>query len=206
MTVTGKRRADELLICLYDASPAGVILPLRLRRTHSTRQMSAFSRRSSDAYRKPVAQLIRGVQLDFGYAALLLGNFEEAQHLFAALLEQEERGNDDERIGNRSSDVALAIMNRALRSDIATDRTRLCDEARAYVKRSQQRAENIGHAVQLGECDFHMAALARIQGIEAEYQRLTASDRRRFEELGIRRKGRAEQFVIFPEAENSSNS
>ena len=27
MTVTGKRREDELLICLYDASPAGVILP-----------------------------------------------------------------------------------------------------------------------------------------------------------------------------------
>jgi hypothetical protein len=26
VTVTGKRREDELLICLYDASPAGVIL------------------------------------------------------------------------------------------------------------------------------------------------------------------------------------
>jgi len=27
VTVTGKRREDELLICLYDASLAGVILP-----------------------------------------------------------------------------------------------------------------------------------------------------------------------------------
>jgi hypothetical protein len=28
VTVTGKRREDDLLICLYDARPAGVILPL----------------------------------------------------------------------------------------------------------------------------------------------------------------------------------
>jgi hypothetical protein len=27
VTVTGKRREGDLLICLYDASPAGVILP-----------------------------------------------------------------------------------------------------------------------------------------------------------------------------------
>jgi hypothetical protein len=39
----GHREAAEgdLLICLYDASPAGVILPLSLRRMHSTRQMRA---------------------------------------------------------------------------------------------------------------------------------------------------------------------
>jgi len=43
-----------------------------------------------------------------------------------------------------------------------------------------------------------MAALARILGDEDKYQRLTASGRRRFEELWIRRKGRAEQFVSFP--------
>ncbi len=74
------------------------------------------------------------------------------------------------------------------------------------MKRSQQLAENIKHAVLLGECDSYMAALARIQGNDAEYQRLTASGRRRFEELGIRRKGRAEQFVIFPRGGNSGNS
>jgi hypothetical protein len=27
VTVTGKRREGDLLICLYDASPAGVIMP-----------------------------------------------------------------------------------------------------------------------------------------------------------------------------------
>ena len=27
VTVTGKRREGDLLICIYDASPAGVILP-----------------------------------------------------------------------------------------------------------------------------------------------------------------------------------
>jgi hypothetical protein len=30
VTVTGKRREGDLLICLYDASPAGVILPCAL--------------------------------------------------------------------------------------------------------------------------------------------------------------------------------
>lgn len=159
---------------------------------HWAKQAAMYALRSEDEI------LIRGAQLDFGYAALLLGNSEEAQHLFAALLEQEQRGNDDERIGNRSHDVALALLNRALRSDITADRTRLCDQARAHVERSQRLAEKIRHAVLLGECDFCMAALARILGDEADYQRLTASGRHRFEELGIHRKGRAEQFVIFP--------
>jgi hypothetical protein len=27
VTVTGKRREGDLLICIYDASPAGVIMP-----------------------------------------------------------------------------------------------------------------------------------------------------------------------------------
>ena len=43
MTVTGKRREDELLIWLYDASPAGVILPCACRRTRSTRQKWALA-------------------------------------------------------------------------------------------------------------------------------------------------------------------
>jgi hypothetical protein len=42
VTVTGKRREGDLLICLYDASPAGVTFALSLCRTHSTRQMSMF--------------------------------------------------------------------------------------------------------------------------------------------------------------------
>lgn len=160
---------------------------------HWAKQAAIYARRCEDE------TLVRGAQLDFGYAALLLGNFEEAEHLFAALLEEEERGNDEERIANRSGDVALAIMNRALRSDVAADRTRLCDHARANVERSQRLGEKIKHAVLLGECEISMATLARIQGDEAEDRRLMASGRRRFEELGIRRKGRAEQFVIFPE-------
>ncbi len=166
---------------------------------HWARQAAIYARRCEDE------TLIRGAQLDFGYAALLLGNFEVADHLFATLLELEERGNDEERIGNRSNDVALAIMNRALRSDVAADRTRLRDQARAHVERSQWLAEKIRHAVLLGECDFSAATLARIQGNEAKYRRLTASGRRRFGELGIRRKGRAEQFVIFPEVWHSGN-
>ena len=101
--------------------------------------------------------LIRGAKLDFGYAALLLGNFEEAEHLFSTLLEQEECGDDDERIGNRSSDVALALMNRALRSTVGSERARLCSEARGYLERSKRLSEKIKHVVLLGECEISLA-------------------------------------------------
>jgi hypothetical protein len=143
--------------------------------------------------------LIRGAKLDFGYAALLLGNFEEAEHLFSTLLEQEECGDDDERIGNRSNDVALALMNRALRSTVGSERARLCSEARAYLERSKRLGEKIKHVVLLGECEIALATLARIEGKDGEYRHLMATGRRRFDELGIKRKGRGEQFVIFPE-------
>ncbi|WP_406164562.1 hypothetical protein [Streptomyces sp. NBC_00996] len=156
-------------------------------------QAAIYGRRCDDEL------LTRGAKLDFGYAALLLGNFEEAERLFAALLAQEERGGDEERIGNRCGDAALAIMNRALRSDVAAERTRLCDQARANVERSLRLGEKIKHAVLVGECELSLATLARIRGDEDEHRRLMANGRRRFEELGIRRKGRAEQFVTFPE-------
>lgn len=159
---------------------------------HWASQAAMYARRCEDQL------LIRGAQLDFGYAALLLGNFDEAEHLFAELLAEEERGDDGERIGNRSGDVATALMNRALRSDSAADRARLCDQARVHLERSQRLAEEIRHAVLLGEIEISLATLARIQGDEAEFRRLMASGRRRFEELGISRQGRGEQFVIFP--------
>jgi hypothetical protein len=37
VTVTGNRREGDLLICLYDARPAGVIMPGCSRCTHATR-------------------------------------------------------------------------------------------------------------------------------------------------------------------------
>ncbi|MEU6070641.1 hypothetical protein ABZ864_40925 [Streptomyces sp. NPDC047082] len=163
-----------------------------LKAQHWAEKAAIYGRRCEDE------SLIRGAKLDFGYAALLLGDFEEAERLFAALLEEEERGGDEERIGNRSGDTALAIMNRALRSDVAAERTRLCDQARANVERSLRLGEKIKHAVLVGECELALATLARIQGDEDEYRRFIANGRRRFEELGIRRKGRAEQFVTFP--------
>lgn len=160
---------------------------------HWAEQAAMHGRRCEDE------ALIRGATLDFGYAALLLGNFEEAERLFAKLLKEEERGDDEERIGNRSNDVALAIMNRALRSSVADERSRLCDQACANLERSKGLGEKIRHAVLLGECEISLAILARVQGDEEEYWRLMASGRHQFEKLGIRRKGRAEQFVIFPE-------
>ena len=155
-------------------------------------QAQTYALRSGDEV------LQRGAQLDFGYAALLRGDFEQAQRLFTGLLEFEERGADGERIANRSGDVSLAIMNRALRSGSPAERTRLCDQARALVERSLLLGERIGHAVLVGECEISLATLARIQGDEQECRRLMASGRHRFAELGIRRKGRAEQFVPFP--------
>jgi hypothetical protein len=64
--------------------------------------------------------------------------------------------------------------------------------------RHNQDGKGSRHAVLLGEIEISLATLARIQGDEAEFQRLMASGRRRFEELGINRQGRGEQFVIFP--------
>lgn len=162
------------------------------RAQHWASQAAMYARRCEDPL------LIRGAQLDFGYAALLLGNFDEAEQLFAELLAREERGEDAERTGNRSGDVAIALMNQALRSEVAADRTRLCDQARTYLEHSRQLAEEISHMVLLGEIEISLATLARIQGDEAEFRRLMASGRRRFEELGISRQGRGEQFVIFP--------
>lgn len=154
-------------------------------------QAASYARRCDDA------ALARGAQLDFGYAAVLRGDFDEAERLFTGLADFEEGRGDKERIANRNGDTALAVMNRALRCDDDRERARLCDRARAKVERSMRLGQEIEHAVIVGECEFLLAALARIQGHDAEYRRLTSAGWRRFTELGIRRKGRAEQFVVF---------
>lgn len=143
--------------------------------------------------------LIRGAELDFGYAALLRRDFLEAEKRFRGVLDLEERGQDDERIGNRSGDVALAVMNRAVQSEDGFEKIRLCGQARALVERNLRLGKKINHAVMIGEGEISLAILARILGKEDEYQRLVGSGRRRFAELGIRRPGRAEQFVAFPD-------
>jgi tetratricopeptide (TPR) repeat protein len=145
--------------------------------------------------------LIRGAELDFGYAALLRGDFPEAEKKFRGLLDLEERGHDDERIGNRAGDVSLAIMNRAVQSGDSTERARLCEQAGALVEYNMRLGRQINHAVMIAEGEISLGVLARIRGQEDEYQRLAGSGRRRFAELGIRRPGRAEQFVVFPDTQ-----
>jgi hypothetical protein len=49
VTVTGKRRESDLLICLHDASPSRSDLALGLRRTHSTLQKRKILRAISSA-------------------------------------------------------------------------------------------------------------------------------------------------------------
>jgi hypothetical protein len=147
--------------------------------------------------------LIRGAELDFGYTALLRGDFFAAENRFRALLELEERGKDEERIGNRSLDVSLAIMNRVIQSEDSSERIRLCGEARALIERDLYLGKKINHQVMVGEGEISLAILERILGKGDEYRRLLASGMRRFVKLGILRPGRAEQFVVFPDTNNT---
>lgn len=159
---------------------------------HWAEEAAAYARSSDDRL------LARGAELDFGYAALLRGDFLEAENRFRVLLEFEEKGDDDERIGNRSGDVALAIMNRAIRAEESSEKTRLCQQARALVERALFLGKKINHAVLIGECEISLAVVELILGNLDEHERLLANGRRRFTELGIQRGGRAEQFVFFP--------
>jgi hypothetical protein len=158
---------------------------------HWAAEAAAYARSCDDQL------LARGAELDFGYAALLRGDFLEAENRFRALLEFEEKGTDDERIGNRSGDVALAIMNRAIRAAGSSEKTRLCRQARALVEHALFLAKKINHAVLMGECEISLAVLELILDHPDEHDRLLAEGRRRFTELGIQRGGRAEQFVFF---------
>ncbi|MFE0258320.1 ATP-binding protein [Streptomyces sp. NPDC059010] len=142
--------------------------------------------------------LKRGAALDFGYAALLRKDFQEAEHRFNALLALEEQGEDRERIGNRSGDVALAIMNRAVRLEDGLEKAELCQKARELIGVGRRLGKEIGHEVMIAESDIALAIVARVLGDQEEHKRLMASGKKRFKELGIRRPGRAEDFIIFP--------
>ena len=158
---------------------------------HWAKQAAMYARRCEDA------SLIRGAQLDFGYAALLLGNFDEAEHLFAELLEGEERGKT-------RSGSGIARRRRYRADEPGTEvrgRRRPYPPMRSgpRVSGTQPTAGREDQACcPVRRIEISLATLARIQGDEAEFRRLRASGRRRFEELGISRQGRAEQFVIFP--------
>jgi hypothetical protein len=146
--------------------------------------------------------LIRGAELDFGYAALLRGDFLEAENRFQALatFEDSKEAKDIERIANRNGDVALAIMNQAIRATDDAERVRLCLRARAIWERCRQLGEEINHRVVVAEAEGGLAIVARELGDADEYERLIASCHRRFAELGISRGSRAEQFIAFPAA------
>ena len=156
-------------------------------------QAATYARSCSDGI------LIRGAELDFGYAALLRGDFLEAENRFRSLVEFEEKGHDEERISNRSGDLAIAITNRAIRSHSDAEKFRLFEQVDVLIERGSSLAKKLNHPVMLGEGDIFRAVLARARGDETEYLRLIRSGRRRFAEIGIRRKGRAEQFISFPD-------
>jgi hypothetical protein len=148
--------------------------------------------------------LIRGAGLDFGYAALLREDFLEAESRFRALAEFEDnrKDKDIERIANRSGDLALAIMNQAIRAEDALDKIELCSQTRAIYERCLSLGQEINHRVVVAEAEAGLAIVARALDEDDEYERLIASCRRRFEELGINRESRAEQFIIFPAVKN----
>jgi hypothetical protein len=139
--------------------------------------------------------LIRGAELDFGYAALLRGDFVEAETRFRKILGWEEQGADLQRIGDRSGDLAVAIANRAIRSADSLEKARLLEEARTLVNRTMGLGKEIGNEVMVAESEIALAVLARTAGEEDEYLRLMESGHGRFGRLGIVRPGRWEQFV-----------
>ena len=143
--------------------------------------------------------LARGAEQDFGYAALLRGDFLEAERRFRALAEFEEAAQDKERFANRSGDLALAIVNQAIRAKNSDVRISLCMRARALYERGLKLAEELGNMIMVGEAEVGLAVVARVLGNEEEYDRLVASGRSRMHKLGVLRPGRSEQFIFFPE-------
>lgn len=139
--------------------------------------------------------LIRGAELDFGYAALLRGDFVEAETRFRKILGWEEQGADLQRIGDRSGDLAIAIVNRAIRSTDSLEKARLLEEAGTLVNRTNDLGKEIGNEVMVAESEIALAVLARTAGEEDEYRRLMESGHRTFGRRGIVRPGRWEQFV-----------
>lgn len=155
------------------------------------RQAAMYAQKCNDQF------LIRGAEQDLGYAALVRGDFVEAERKFRAVLELEEQGDNRERIGNRAGDVSLALMNQAIRTEESSERARLAQEARSLIERGLELGQEINHLVMIAEGEMSQGMLARILGDEAAAQRLISSGMRRFDKLGIRRLGRAEQFVQF---------
>ncbi len=144
-------------------------------------------------------ELRRGAELDFGYAEILAGDFSAAEGRFRDLLALEEGGRNFERIGNRSNDVALAIANRAIRSNDGAEREELCRKARKLIERCLLLGKQINHTVMVAEAEISLAVTWKVLGNEEEYWRLIECGRGRFKELGVSRPGRAEQFVTFPQ-------
>lgn len=144
--------------------------------------------------------LIRGAELDFGYAALIRGDFVEAEQRFSRLanFEESKADKDIERLANRTGDLALAIMNQAVRAEDGARKTRLCLRVRAIYERCLSLSQAIEHRVAVAEAESGLAMVALALGDEREHERLTTSCHRGFAELGIIRESRAEQFITFP--------
>jgi hypothetical protein len=148
--------------------------------------------------------LIRGAELDFGYAALIREDFAEAERRFRALADFEESraDKDIERLANRTGDLALAIMNQAIRMEDSALKTQLCLQARAIYERCLSLGQGIENRVVVAEAEGGLAIVAGVLGERGECERLTESSHRRFAELGITRESRAGQFIRFAAAEN----
>ncbi|WP_435218873.1 hypothetical protein, partial [Streptomyces sp. bgisy034] len=159
-------------------------------------QASTYAQRCNDE------ELRRGAELDFGYAEMLAEDFSSAETRFRTLLTLEEEGGNPERIGNRSGDVALAVMNHAIRSDGVAEKEALCQQARQLVEHGLTLGNQINHTVMVAEAEIFLAIIWRVLANEGEYRRLIERGHDRFRKLGIDRPGRAEQFIDFPNGLN----
>jgi hypothetical protein len=141
------------------------------------------------------AGLARGAVMDLGYADLLRRSYAEAEARFRELLEYEEEHQDNERIANRSFDVALAVVNRAKQVTEEVERNGLCQQANLLYKRGLAIGQALDHSIVISEGEAGLAMVNRLLGEDDQYQILIQSSRQRLDELGVRRPPRAEQFT-----------
>lgn len=126
-----------------------------------------------------VKLLKRGAVMDFGYADLLKGKYRKAERRFRVLLEIYIREDDKERIANFYAGLAITLLNQGR-----------IDEAEELYKKAEVLGQALNSQVIIAEAEFGLAKVAEARAIQ-----LRSRARLRFDQLGITRPGRAEQFV-----------
>jgi tetratricopeptide (TPR) repeat protein len=130
---------------------------------------------------KFVILLKRGAVMDLGYAALLNGKYREAEKRFQALLRLYISEDDDkERIANFHGGLAIVLLNQGR-----------VDEAEKLLNKALEIASELqNNQVIIAETEFSLAIVADVRA-----HRLRLHAQHIFDQLGIERPSRSQQFV-----------